>query len=372
MELVKAPTSFDLTSDFQPTGDQPTAIGELTDGLQRGDPYQTLLGATGTGKSVGYDDPVFVVEQCGDRMIPRVLPIGRLVDEAIEQAADPVPGQAIRQEGDTTVLPFAAPRYYAQSFDPETGEVGLYPISAFTRHATPSRMYRLRTACGRETTLTGDHNLWVLRGGRLRLIETAEARPTDYVPVPETLPTGPGKKHLNTLTALAGQRLFVTAPDALRAYAEVEGPGALALPLRESGLRHPYGKLAEMRRENPLLGGIAVDTFQHLLERTANLGGRWNAAQAFVGAKSVQNRLPARLALTPEVLRLLGYYVAEGCCTRGYVVLANRDAAVRQDIEAALKQLGLPFGIRPSSDYQISSTALARLLGQLCGKKSGG
>ena len=51
MELVKAPTSFSLTSDFQPTGDQPTAIAELTDGLQRGDPYQTLLGATGTGKT---------------------------------------------------------------------------------------------------------------------------------------------------------------------------------------------------------------------------------------------------------------------------------------------------------------------------------
>ena len=58
MELVKAPTagprpagSFDLTSDFQPTGDQPTAIAEMTDGLRRGDPYQTLLGATGTGKT---------------------------------------------------------------------------------------------------------------------------------------------------------------------------------------------------------------------------------------------------------------------------------------------------------------------------------
>ena len=51
MELVKAPTSFDLTSDFQPTGDQPTAIAELTEGLRRGDPYQTLLGATGTGKT---------------------------------------------------------------------------------------------------------------------------------------------------------------------------------------------------------------------------------------------------------------------------------------------------------------------------------
>ena len=51
MELVKPPPSFSLVSDFEPTGDQPTAIAELTEGLRRGDPYQTLLGATGTGKT---------------------------------------------------------------------------------------------------------------------------------------------------------------------------------------------------------------------------------------------------------------------------------------------------------------------------------
>lgn len=42
---------FNLVSDFSPTGDQPRAIKELTEGLKRGDPYQTLLGATGTGKT---------------------------------------------------------------------------------------------------------------------------------------------------------------------------------------------------------------------------------------------------------------------------------------------------------------------------------
>jgi len=42
---------FSLTSEFEPTGDQPRAIAELTEGLLRGDRYQTLLGATGTGKT---------------------------------------------------------------------------------------------------------------------------------------------------------------------------------------------------------------------------------------------------------------------------------------------------------------------------------
>ena len=43
--------SFELHSDFKPTGDQPQAIEKLVAGLQRGDKHQVLLGATGTGKT---------------------------------------------------------------------------------------------------------------------------------------------------------------------------------------------------------------------------------------------------------------------------------------------------------------------------------
>ena len=43
--------NFKLVSDFQPTGDQPEAIKQLVDGLNRGDRAQTLLGVTGSGKT---------------------------------------------------------------------------------------------------------------------------------------------------------------------------------------------------------------------------------------------------------------------------------------------------------------------------------
>ncbi|MBF8964816.1 excinuclease ABC subunit UvrB [Pontibacter sp. FD36] len=42
---------FKLTSEFQPTGDQPKAIAQLTEGVNKGEPAQVLLGATGTGKT---------------------------------------------------------------------------------------------------------------------------------------------------------------------------------------------------------------------------------------------------------------------------------------------------------------------------------
>src|SRR6266850_1960971 len=44
-------SKFELTSEFYPTGDQPGAIQQLTEGVERDDKAQTLLGVTGSGKT---------------------------------------------------------------------------------------------------------------------------------------------------------------------------------------------------------------------------------------------------------------------------------------------------------------------------------
>src|SRR6202045_842633 len=42
---------FQMESDFAPAGDQPAAIAQLSEGIQQGERFQTLLGITGSGKS---------------------------------------------------------------------------------------------------------------------------------------------------------------------------------------------------------------------------------------------------------------------------------------------------------------------------------
>ena len=46
-----AEQTFQLVSNYQPTGDQPQAIARLVEGVERGDRCQTLLGVTGSGKT---------------------------------------------------------------------------------------------------------------------------------------------------------------------------------------------------------------------------------------------------------------------------------------------------------------------------------
>ena len=174
---------FDLVSDFEPMGDQPQAINELVDGIERGDAHQTLLGATGTGKSLGYDDPVYLTAHRGDDAETMVKPIGAVVDDLMDTYGAPRQG-----ETEETVLPEGT--YSTLAFDAESGSVAETPVRAVTRHAAPDRMYRVTTECGRAATMTGDHNLWVLRDGELQLIDTADARPTDALPVPTSFPAG--------------------------------------------------------------------------------------------------------------------------------------------------------------------------------------
>lgn len=53
---------FKLVSNYKPTGDQPKAIKELTEGIVRGDKYQTFLGVTGSGKTFSVSN---VIEKIG-------------------------------------------------------------------------------------------------------------------------------------------------------------------------------------------------------------------------------------------------------------------------------------------------------------------
>ena len=51
LDIPRLDGRFEVISEFQPAGDQPTAIAELERRVRRGDRNTVLLGATGTGKS---------------------------------------------------------------------------------------------------------------------------------------------------------------------------------------------------------------------------------------------------------------------------------------------------------------------------------
>ena len=66
-----------LTSQYKPTGDQPEAIRQLTEGILRGDHAQVLLGVTGSGKTftmanviANIGRPTLILSQASFRKMP--------------------------------------------------------------------------------------------------------------------------------------------------------------------------------------------------------------------------------------------------------------------------------------------------------------
>jgi excinuclease ABC subunit B len=312
--MTDGPRAFELQADYEPAGDQPEAIARLVEGLENGLAHQTLLGVTGSGKSVGYDDEIYVVEHVAGRDVASVVKAGPFIDRLFEEQ-----GTAARAAPETEQYSCVERSFSTHAYDVKRGISGLHRVGAFLRHRAPSRMFELRTRCGRSVTLTGDHNLWVLRDGLPTLVRTDDVRNDDHVPVPKAL-AGTGNLHvLDVLPYLKESGLSVVADADVLQYVAAGG--------------HRTG--------DPMMWRV---------------GGRHDAC-----------RLPASLPLEDDVLRLFGYYVAEGNSHSNYIVLANRHPVLRARIEQALGRLGVPFRIRPSSDYTVGSKALTVLLRTSCG-----
>src|ERR1700728_4186792 len=232
---------FKLQSDYEPAGDQPEAIEKLTDGLTSGLAHQTLLGVTGSGKSIGYDDPIYLVEHRLAMSTAKVVQAGPFIDALMQ-------GQGLESpRAGTDRYACADAAYSTVAFDPIRGATGTFPVRAFLRHEAPAEMFRLTTRCGRRITLTGDHNLWVLRYGSPVLIRTADARPSDYLPSPLVLDGHDDLRALDVLPYLSDTAgLYVQAEESLLAYVAGGGRGQFETTMSACNVGAQY-KLTAMR-----------------------------------------------------------------------------------------------------------------------------
>ena len=145
-------------------------------------------------------------------------------------------------------------------------------------------------------------------------------------------------------------------------HVAVAGSRGFTSAMRISGI-HPYGKLTAVR--HGLRGsGLRIPHYFNLLAETDLLGGRHCDARITVGANRRSCRLPARLRSSETFLAFLGYYVAEGNAQANYVIISNHHPVIRRSIERALKELGLPYRVRPSSRLRRRIIGASIPLGQ--------
>ncbi len=341
---MKKTGEFKLHAPFPPAGDQPQAIDKLCEGARDGLAHQVLLGATGTGKSVAWYEPVTVELSKGEFYRGA---IGALLDKAF--------GSAQESESDEMPPPAA---WRVLAWDNTTGNVAWRRITALSRHASPSTLFRLRTNCGREVTVTGDHSVWVLRQGRLQLLRGNEVRQGDAMPVPLQLPEPVQPlTSLNWLSILgeASRQTVVLEPEKMMSLGKED------IRSWKDVLRPFYpcvhDKWSHVRNQRE---GFHVAAAQALCEHQM-------VSVRELSLASPQRRWPAVLSLTSDVGFIWGQYLAEGHAAERCALFSVRETQVQNELQRCFDALNVPYFRRVDGDFVVSSKSWSQMLRNLMG-----
>jgi hypothetical protein len=232
---------FQLVTGYAAAGDQPQAIRGLVDGLENGLARQTLLGVTGSGKSIGYDDPLYVLERREGALVAKLVCAGPFIDSLLGAR------RVDAADRETEELVCSGSEFFTVAYDPATGRTGTFPVAAFIRHRAPAEMFELVTRCGRAVMLTGDHNLWVLRDGALTLIRTEDVRADDHLPIPDAIGATEDLRSIDVLPYLVDTELSVFAEAPILQYVAGGGRSQFVAVLEGCNLQ-AGPKLSAMRR----------------------------------------------------------------------------------------------------------------------------
>ncbi|HVA11015.1 MAG TPA: LAGLIDADG family homing endonuclease, partial [Candidatus Dormibacteraeota bacterium] len=328
-------SKFRLSSDFKPTGDQPAAIAALTKGLQEDMHHQTLLGVTGSGKSVIGSSKVLVARYGTCLYIP-IEQLSTVFSDHLPQGADIA--QAVTLSSSLETL----------SLNTEKGDTAFSRVTEVSRHTYEGDLYTVESACGRSNQFTDSHNVYVLRDGCLKLIASKALRVGDWLPVPDILPANSnnGISELDLRQWLPGDNFYVALSDV-----ENIPTGTLS-----------QQKLWRVRRQRERIRLADYRT----LSRTS-----FEARLDFVGTRSRHAAIPLTIGASRELWRFIGLFIAEGHAAKGCVLLSTADPSIAKEFTSGASIFGLKIAKIPKSyDYQVNGRTIAALMRVWCGHKA--
>jgi len=354
---------FKLESPFKPTGDQPQAIEKLTKNLKAGVRHQVLLGVTGSGKSVTGGTLVFVKR--GEEIICQ--PIGQLIDGLFQKFAHKILRLKENEILSTDQIE-KEDNLETFSLNPITKQSEWKPILQLIRHRSPKSLYRIQTTCGREITVTGDHNFWVLRDGEFILLPTNQIKKTDYLPLPLKIPElEKDLPYLDAFKVLEGENLYVDARPFI-SQVLLERSSREIIQVLGKHYVFPREKLYQIK--SGVYHGMPLIAISRVAQDLKINFSCEDINRAVIGSQIHHYTLPGKIPLTKEWLKLVGYYIAEGHGepTSRFFSIAATKSTILKDLKKILVKLGLPYRRRRShNDLQISSKIHTIFLSKLLG-----
>ncbi|MCK9298396.1 anaerobic ribonucleoside-triphosphate reductase [Methanoculleus sp. YWC-01] len=178
------------------------------------------------------------------------------------------------------------------------------------RRVNPGEMFRIRTSGGRSLLVTGEHRIPVRTDEGMTIRRADEVRPGDalYRISPTSAVRGETIESIDLV-----RELFASVPTELLENVYVRGAEEIFAGVVQSGRAASYAEISrelgiEHRKQWYTRGIMPVALFNAFCNRY----GIEDYAGVTIGAAGSEHELPALLTLTPELVRLLGFFVSEG------------------------------------------------------------
>ncbi|MFT7615634.1 MAG: excinuclease ABC B subunit [Candidatus Woesearchaeota archaeon] len=335
-------THFTLKSNFSMTGDQPQAVKELVEGFQKGEKRQTLLGVTGSGKSLDYDELIFVKDM--NNWIHKVK-IGAFVEGKLTKPSK-LSGTFYQNISGWKVI----------SFNPLTFEIEEKEISEVSKHIEKD-LFEVELDDGSTVAVTKDHNFYRFRDGEFELTDTNDLNFGDSIPIPRTILQN--KKKLKYIDLSSHTNTNLSGHNLIKFYDREE-----LLPFFKKHFRAPKWKISQIIN---LTGsrGLSKDQYQALCNFLKVPFEKGLEKAFFVNKK--KDKLCPLLKITDEFLYILGIFFAEGCTSRNYFLISNGQNTIQSRVKKYFKSIGINYYIRNENDicfYSIDFTNFLKHFGE--------
>ena len=252
----------------------------------------------------------------------------------------------------------------ALTWDPQWQRSLWQPITALSRRRYRGPQLRIKTQLGRTLTVTDKHPMLVRRGSGWAITPADCLRVGDELPFVAAFP-----QDLSTTTIDLIAELQRSLHSTLFSDVRVK-PWGRSLSERKDLLYRELHKLGvpyETRHEYIRRNFLPLSLY---LQVEAKLALPRTALRLYTGRGRI-TLIPALITLTPDFLRLLGYYVAEGCLTtdksdRVRFTFHRQEAELIEDLTSILDRLGIKYSLYDDKQGQARHVKVSsRIFGWL-------
>ncbi|MGB9741194.1 MAG: DEAD/DEAH box helicase [Candidatus Bathyarchaeia archaeon] len=298
-------------------------VGISTGDFDSGDPWLERYDIIIT--SVDYEEPI-IIRKNGTTNIER---IGKFIDDLMRKNRDKVQTNA-----GTEVLDVSDLDLKAVAFEPKNLKLAFRKVSSVIRHKTDSLLCRLKLETGREITVTPNHSIYTLEGLDIITKKASDIKPGDFVLIPRRLPLDASEKgEIDLIRELSklkeAENLFIK---------NIPSEFFTSSVFNAIKVRNHYKKNWRRRRELPLV------IFTRL-----RFQGELDLSRVYFSYLGSRHKVPADIPINSELLRLIGYYIAEGSMNeKNYRVSFSFASKEKEYIEDACKIVQKIFHFKPS------------------------